>query len=555
MMIYLEMGSDHEVELGLTERCDVLAEVRWLRTFLPQLAELVVWDVIDRGSHVLIRARTMGKPAGCSRCGKLSSRVHGRYRRLLQDLPAGGRRVLIDLSVRRLICQNALCEVRTFAESAGALAGRYERNTGPLRRMLESFALALAARPGSRLAEILGVTVSRDTLIRLVRALSDPEIGRVTVLGVDDFAKRRGNSYATLLIDMDTHRPIEVLDGRGGEALAQWLEQHPGVEVICRDRAGAYAEGAQIGAPLAIEVADRWHLWKNVCDAAEATIRAHRADLREPEPEAESEIAEDAVHITSSDSVPETRIAARTRERHAAVHALVADGRSVAEICRILDLSHKTVRRFRAATTADELVHKRGRRRRPFQDFLPYLHQRITEDGVANGAQLFAEITALGYDGSRRTVRRYLEPFRCGAPHRTSPVLNPTVREVTRWVTSHPDHLTDDEKDRLAAILERSPQLTALDKHVTAFAQMMANRTGRIALKPWLAEVEADDIPRLHSLARGLRSDQTAVTNGLSLPYSSGPVEGNVTRVKALKRSRYGRANLDLLRKLILHAH
>ncbi|MFE0156292.1 transposase family protein [Nonomuraea sp. NPDC059007] len=140
---------------------------------------------------MLVRARTKGTPSGCTGCGKLSSRVHGRYRRLLQDLPAGGRQVLIELSVRRLICQNPLCKVQTFTEPAGTLAGRYARNTRPLRRMLESFALTLAARPGARLAATLGVTASRDTLIRLVRALPDLEIGRVRVLGVDDFAKQR----------------------------------------------------------------------------------------------------------------------------------------------------------------------------------------------------------------------------------------------------------------------------------------------------------------------------------------------------------------------------
>ncbi|MFE0156294.1 transposase [Nonomuraea sp. NPDC059007] len=290
---------------------------------------------------------------------------------------------------------------------------------------------------------------------------------------------------------------------------------------------------------------------ENVCDAAEVTVRAHRVDLREPEPEVEDEAVTGIGPATSTGSDPETRIATRTRERYAAVHALMADGRNVSEICRILGLTPKTVRRFRDAATAEELIHQRGRRRRPFQDFMPYLHQRVTQDGITNGAQLFA----LGYDDSRRTIRRYLEPFRSGAPRRTSPVLNPTVREVTRWITSHPDHLTDKEKQRLATILKRSPQLAALDRHVTTFAQMMANRTGQTALKPWLAQVDAGPIPRLHSLARSLSADQSAVTNGLSLPYSSGPVEGNVTRVKALKRSRYGRANLDLLRKLILHAH
>jgi transposase len=161
----------------------------------------------------------------------------------------------------------------------------------------------------------------------------------------------------------------------------------------------------------------------------------------------------------------------------------------------------------------------------------------------------------LGHRVSRRTVRRYLQPLRTGLNIPQLPPPTPTVREVTRWITTHPDHLTDDEKDQLAAILDRSPHLATLDQHVTTFAEIMVNRTGATQLKNWLTAVEADDLPALHSFAKGIDRDLDAVTNGLSLPHSSGAVEGNVTRIKALKRSRYGRANLDLIRKLILCAH
>jgi hypothetical protein len=164
--------------------------VRPLRDDLVR--QLIVEEVTDRGTYVLVRARTKGEPVSCPGCGVSSARLHGRYQRLLQDLPAGGRAVLIALSVRRLLCRDRACEVQTFAEPAGALAQRHARNTSPLRRMLELLARALAGRAGSRLAEMLGITVSRDTLIKLVRSLPDPEIGQVTALGVDDFSKRRG---------------------------------------------------------------------------------------------------------------------------------------------------------------------------------------------------------------------------------------------------------------------------------------------------------------------------------------------------------------------------
>ncbi|MFF0146967.1 transposase [Amycolatopsis sulphurea] len=242
----------------------------------------------------------------------------------------------------------------------------------------------------------------------------------------------------------------------------------------------------------------------------------------------------------------------RTRERYAAVQELRHQGESLSAICRILSLDRKTVRRFAGATTVDELLGKAIGRSDLLEPFKPYLHQRWGE-GITDAAQLTKEITVRGYRGSNQTVRRYLHPFRELLTPPPAPPTVPKVRQVTGWLLRHPEDLDADEHRQLADIRSRSPHLDRLAEHIKAFATMMVHRQGE-DLDTWLFTVEADDQPDLRSFAIGIRRDHDAVTAGLTLLYSSGKVEGNVNRLKAIKRQMYGRAKLDLLRKRVILA-
>jgi transposase len=549
-------------------------EADLLVLLFPQLAGLDLESVEDTGEGVRITARTGTAPQACQECRTVPAGVHDRYWRYPADLGCGGRPVRVALEVRRFRCGSPACPVKTFAEQVPGLTAWYQRRTCGLRAELEKVALALAGRAGARLAAVLGAEVSPGTLIRLIRALPDPVIpGPVTVLGVDDIAKRKGHSYATVLMDMDTHELIDMLPDREADTFADWLRAHPGTEVICRDRGGPYARAARDAAPAAVQVADRFHLWQNLAEAVEKTVVAVLAELNPaPDPQ-DPQPAPDPGGPAPAPGPPAEpdgfrdahgrprRVTARHRERYAQVQALRAEGCTIAEIAARLNLNPKTAARFAHAGSINELLVKATTRASILDRFKPCLAQRWN-DGNCTAAVLHQEIRDQGWTGSLMTVERYLRQFRTAdgrdrqaraQPQHTAPgTPRPRPRQVTRQIMTRPDHLDPGQAAGLARLLEASPRLAAAAAHVRSFAAMMTGRQGLLYLEDWLTQVENDDQPQLHSFARGIRRDQEAVTAGLALDYSSGPLEGRNCKTKHIKRLMYGRANFDLLRKMAL---
>jgi transposase len=479
--------------------------------------------------------------------------VHSRYQRRLEDVALAGEPVQLRLRVRRFFCDASACATRTFAEQIPGLTSSHARRSPALQRSLSDIGLALAGRAGARLAGLLGLVTSRSTLLRLVRALPDPAVDAVTVLGVDDFALRRGRRYGTVLVDMGSRRPIDLLPGRDAATLTDWLIQHPGVEVICRDRAGAYAEAGRTGAPHAIQVADRWHLWHNLAEHVEKTVaRHHRCLATAVAPPPATDLAAVAADVTVT-RAEQGLLVPRTRHRYQQVQALLTQGMTIRGIQRQLGLARGTVRRFARAASVDELLAKQHAGRPSILDeHLDYLHARWN-DGVTNATVLFAEIRARGYRGTAATLRSYLQPLHAAARRAPTAPRPPKVRTITAWLLRHPDRLDADERAALADIRSACPHLDALARHVQRFAEILTRRHGH-RLDAWIAAVDADDQSDLHSFTAGLRRDHDAVRNGLTLPHNSGAVEGHVNRIKMIKRQMYGRANLDLLRKRVLLA-
>ncbi len=557
--------------MSLSQCSPVLSCAVVLPLLLPHLAGVIAERAWEEAGRVFLLVRPAAEQAACPGCGTLSGRVHGGYPRRLHDVPAGGRDVMVWLSARRFRCPAPDCPKVTFTEQVPGLARRFSRRTPALEQALSAVAAVLCGRAGARLAAALGIVPpGRQTMIRLVMAIPEDELAAAPqVLGVDDFALRKGHVYGTVLIDVQTGQVIDLLPDREAGTLREWLQAHPGAAVICRDRAGAYADGAA-AAPDAVQVADRWHLLHNLCQKTYEAAAAHRAsclgaDERQPgeqqqhreetgqrqEPgqqqQQQEEEEEEEEEPARKPGLPE-----RTRQRHAQVRQLLAAGHGKAAIARILGLSAPTITRYARAASPGELTP--AARESALDPHKPYLIARWNA-GARDARALHAEIKNRGYTGSDQQVRRFVRPFRdLPGPVPEPPPAIPSARKITAWLMTSPGNLAADDAAALAAVTTACPHLAELSALIRAFHDMAAGLTGREHLDAWLAAAQASSLDQLRSFARGIRKDHAAVLNGLTLPYSSGKVEGTVNKIKMIKRRTYGRASFGLLRKLVLLA-
>jgi transposase len=402
------------------------------------------------------------------------------------------------------------------------------------------------------------------------------------VLGVDDWAFRRGQRYGTILVDLERRRPVDLLPDRSGSGLATWLREHPGAEIISRDRAGAYADGARQGAPAAIQVADRFHLLANIGELLERVLASQRSALRQ---------AAAAVNRTLTDAVPaetearldapatppgqtraqEQQQARRTQRlaRYEAVLALHQQGYSQVAISKQVGLGRKTVRRY---LRSDAFPERAPAAPRPstLAPYDQYLRTRWT-DGCHNAQQLWQEIRSQGFPGQAAILRQYLarwrpQPGRPGppprqpadsdrSPRRPAPpptrVLSP---RQARWLLLRAeDGLTPEEQLYRTALLDENPAIREAQELAADFGALVRTKD-HPALTTWFERAEVSSQPEIRSFATGLRRDQAAVEAAITSMWSNGQTEGQVNRLKALKRQMFGRAKLDLLRQRFLHA-
>lgn len=534
-------------------------------------------DRIDAGATALTVSVTSVLPTSvCPLCGTNATRIHSRYHRAVADVPCGGRQARLLLCVRKFFCDVPTCARKIFTERLAPFLEPWARMTARLTQALFDLGRATCGKLGARLAARLGMLTSWKTILRRIMAVPTPSVGSVSQLGLDDWSFRRRKQFGAILVNLETHRILDLLPDRSAPTAATWMQGHPEIELVSRDRSKEFATAVAEGAPQAVQVLDRFHLMQNLVEQVDVVVSRCVADLRRRLPRPTSKPASSAPPAEWKPAPSPSILRRQDARQHARqaryeqVLALRQEGCNSVEIAQRLGMPRRTVhdwvRHFRQDSQ---------RRKRPsaFDRFSPYVWQRW-QAGCRNGPRLWEELAAQGYSGSERSVYRYLQTLRTGFvptfPEEASPsppaletpapqAPHParldafTLTQVKWFLGLDPAELEEPEHDHLTWLCQANSTFATLYGLVQRFRRLRKQHQGWL-LDDWIADCQASGIPELSQFATGLLREYEWVVAGVTHQASNGPTEGANTKLKAIKRLMYGRAGFPLLRQRVLHA-
>ena len=501
------------------------------------------------GDHITIFAQTIKQMAVCPDCQVTTRRVHSYYTRIPHDLPCGAFSVRLNLKVRRMRCMNPECARKTFSEQVPTFLPPHAQRTLRLTCLLKKLVFEINGEAGARICRHLNIRSSPDTLIRIVRRTKPSLHPTPTVIGVDDWAKRKGMEYGTLIVDLEQYCPIDVLPDRTTESLETWLRKHPSVQIVCRDRYPPYIEGISSGAPAATQIADRWHLLKNLSRtlyrmfsnmSQELQKVANQLAFQQDDPENDNE-------ATHDDNPTSPHLAERIALYHE-VRRFAAEGYSNRQIAKMLPIHRSTVAKYLKMDHPPQPVDV-GHTAAPYQD---YLLQRWAE-GCHSPKQLWMEIKEKGFAGGLGSVYRYLVHMGMKAGDHTLE-LKPRRLSAKKasWILVAPDEKLDDYQQSYRDMLcESFPVISEVRELAIQFIQILAEQKSD-QFADWLDSAKECSSTALSNFAKKLEEDYDAVHAATHFDWSNGQLEGQVNRLKTIKRQMYGRANFDLLRLRVL---
>lgn len=528
-------------------------------SLVPQAQTLQLISCHLTAQSLNIGLRSNLPATSCPYCGQLARRQHSHYTRIIRDLPWAGIPVIFTLEVRRFFCDDPGCPHVTFAERFPKLVSPYARQTLRLATLFQQIGLDLGGEAGARLVQQLHLSISPDTLLRRVTLAPEPALETPRVLGIDDWAMKRGHSYGTILIDLEHHQVIDLLPDRKAEIVAAWLRQHPGIEVISRDRGQEYIDAIRSGAPQTIQVADRFHLLQNLFEALQRLFQRSPQEIQRAIDQ--MRLADPAVNpIPLSKTLqPTSQAPSLKTHRQAkfdAVKTLQAKGLTYRAISRQVGLDRRTVRKY-FYLDAPPQKGTGSVRNSKAGPYLSYLRHRWQE-GCHCLMDLFAEVRQQGFSGSYGSLRRAVHhQLGVGSLYHNLSIptrrVNLSPKQAAWAVFSEEEDLWEPVKTLRSALLLSSHLAQQVDPLVREFRMMVQERQAD-RLDNWLEQAENSQISELKRFAISLRGDYAAVRAALTQPWSNGQTEGQVTRLKMIKRQMYGRAGFPLLRKRVLLA-
>ncbi len=532
---------------------------------------LIVNNIDYSCSIVKIYASIKAKRSKCPICEKYSNKVHDRYTRTISDLPVFQNKTTIILKTRKFKCQNPQCNRKVFSEQTPYIL-RYSRRTKRVSKILDSLSIELTGKLGSMLSGQLLISVSSSTITRIVHKQRLPRIIQPKVLGVDDFAYRKGISYGTILIDMETSRPIDILPSREGKELKKWLSKYPDVKIVTRDRASSYSSAINEICPDAEQVADRFHLLMNLSDALDKYFKSVNPKIRKLIKDKGNELlnmsdgqnagrekGKRSRSLSKVQEIVEIRIDQRL-DVFNKIKELQAKGIPKRKIARDLGISRNTVHSYFPLESLPPRISSKSTN---IELFAQHIVARLNDEGYMM-KDIIGEIYELGYNGSRtqayHNINIIKEKFEIHTPDFAQiqksriPYIKPlSSRTLAKYIGSCLTVIKDpDERNYLQTLLDNFSELQVVRKLVQIFKTML--KRGRGNINRWIGFIKRSKykMPGLINFANGLLRDIKAVKNGINMSWSNGAVEGHVNRIKSIKRQMYGRASFDLLRKKVI---
>ena len=532
------------------------------QTILPDPSQLRLRRLTTSHQGITAVVETYASAVPCPVCGHLAVRVHSRYTRWVADIPWHAVSFRLELHVRRFFCDRPDGSRHIFTERIPGVVAPHARRTHRLAAWVHAVGFALGGNAGARLLATLGIEASADTLVREVRRAQLPAAPACQVVSVDDWCLRRGQTYGAILLDLERRQVIDLLPDREADTFAAWLQTQPQIRVMSRDRGANFAEGATRGAPQAVQVADRFHILKNRVEALQQVLGREQAALRT----AAQTVSGTPLPPPRSMTAPRVRASAeaqaRRQTRYDAVHRLHAAGKSARQIIAELHIGPNTLRRLLRSPTCPVTATAPTHRSR-LSPFEPYLRERWNA-GEQNGQHLLREMRDRGYEGSGSNLYSLLALWRVGPRHQgrytrqaipapAPPPPLPTAPRTVCWLLLQAiAERSAREQAYVTELLRTNPVLAQVTQIVQAFFALLHER--RVDdLEEWLQQATTSGIAELAAFAEGVRRDLAAVQAAMRLRWSQGQTEGQVNRLKLLKRQMYGRAKRDLLRQRICY--